>query len=216
MNTEKLLTPADRLKHLRAILRVSRSYFQEKHGIPEVTLKSWENGTTKLSQIGAARCVEAYLKEGLIVGVDWILEGAGLDPRETDKVSKYFAQPTTSEYPIDDDEYLMIRDAEHFKNNNPNSVILIVSNDDMRPTYKPGDYVGGKIKKGEDIALAVNKDCIVHLENGERFFRRLVKNSKGNFNLTCLNPNESTTEPVLYNVDIVEAAPIIWHRWKDC
>ena len=76
--------------------------------------------------------------------------------------------------------------------------------------------MGGKIKKGEDIALAVNKDCIVHLENGERFFRRLVKNSKGNFNLTCLNPNESTTEPVLYNVDIVEAAPIIWHRWKDC
>jgi hypothetical protein len=67
----------------------------------------------------------------------------------------------------------------------------------------------------ESVDTAVNKDCIIHLKNGGRFFRRLIKNHTNGYNLTCLNPNETTSEPVLYNVEIDGVAPIIWHRWKD-
>ena len=214
-NRSQILTPGDRLKHLRSILRVSRAYLQEKYNLPEVTLKSWENGTTKLTKSGAERCVEIYRTEGMIVSPDWIIEGVGLDPTSTVTVSHYFATPTSKDLPLEDDEILMVRDANLFKESHPNAVVMIVSNDDMRPFYRPGDYIGGKMRSGIEIDYIIGKDCIVYLKNGERFFRRLIKNSKGSYNLTCLNPNEETAEPVLYRVDIQSAAAVIWHRWKD-
>jgi transcriptional regulator with XRE-family HTH domain len=213
--TQKINTAGARLKHIRSLLRVSRAYLLDKHGIPEVTLKSWENGTTKLTKTGAERCVEIYRSEGMIVSEDWILEGVGIDPKITATVSRYFSTPTNIDLPIEDDEVAMVRDANLFKESHSHAVIMIVSNDDMRPFYKPGDYIGGKMRHGEDVANAINKDCIVHIKSGDRFFRRLIKNSLGAYNLTCLNPNENTSEPVLYNVDIDYVAPIIWHRWKD-
>lgn len=212
---QDLTMPGERLKYIRSLLRVSRSYLQEKYGLPEVTLKSWENGTTKLTQAGAERCVEVYRSEGLIVSEDWIMEGVGLDPKQTVTVSHYFATPTSKELPTEDDEVAMVRDANAFKESHPNAVVMIVSNDDMRPFYWPGDYIGGKMRYGDAIDTAVNKDCIVYLKNGERFFRRLIKNTTEGYNLTCLNPNEATAEPVLYNVEIDSVAPVIWHRWKD-
>jgi len=213
--TQKLTTSSERLKYVRSLIRVTRAYLQEKYGLPEVTLKSWENSTTKLTRSGAKRCVEIYLNEGVIVSEDWIMEGVGLDPTISVKVSQYFATPTHKELPTEDDEVCMFRDANAFKESHPGIVIMVVSNDDMRPFYKPGDYIGGKMRFKEDINTAVNKDCIIHLKNGERFFRRLIKNHTDGYNLTCLNPNETTAEPVLYDVEIDGAAPIIWHRWKD-
>lgn len=217
MNSEihKLSTPGQRLKYIRSLLRVSRAYIQEKYGIPEVTLKSWENGTTNLTKSGAQRCAEFYRNEGMIVSEDWILEGVGIDPKSAVSVSHYFATPTSKDLPLEDEEIVMMRDANLFKESHPNAVIMIVSNDDMRPFYKPGDYVGGKMRYGADVVDAVNKDCIVYLKNGERFFRRLIKNSAAGYNLTCLNPNEETSEPVLFNIDVDGVAPVIWHRWKD-
>lgn len=211
----KLTTPNQRLKYIRSLLRITRSYIQENHGLPEVTLKSWENGTTNITKVGVERCVEIYRKEGLILSENWIMEGIGLDPKNTNSVSHYFSTPTPETLPFENDEIAMIRDANIFKKSYKNAVIMIVSNDDMRPYYRPGDYVGGKTRYGDNINSAVNKDCIIYLKNGAKFFRRLIKNSYEKYNLTCLNPNESTSEPVLYNVDIDCVAPVIWHRRKD-
>jgi len=183
--------------------------------MPEVTLKSWENNTTKLTPVGAKRCVEIYLSEGIIVSEDWIMEGIGLDPTVSVKVAHYFATPSHKELTNEDDEVNMFKDANAFKESQPGIVIMVVTNNDMRPFYKPGDYVGGKMRFGKSIYSAVNKDCIVHLKNEEQFFRRLIKNHSHGYNLVCLNPSETTAEPVLYDVKIKGAAPIIWHRWKD-
>lgn len=212
---KKLVTPGQRLKYMRGLLRVSRSYLQNKYELPEVTLKAWENCTTKLSRNGAARCVTIYRSEGIIVSEDWLMDGIGLDPKVSVTVGNYFSIPTRKDLPLEDDEIAMIRDANVFKENNIQAVVMIVSNGDMRPFYCPGDYIGGKMRYGNAIETAINKDCIIHLNGGERLFRRLIKNTVGRYNLTCLNPNETTTEPVLYNVEIDSVAPVIWHRWKD-
>lgn len=215
LRTQELDTPGKRLKHIRSLVRVSRSYLQETYTLPEVTLKSWENGTTNLTPSGAERCVEIYRREGLILSADWILSGVGLDPTAAVSVSNYFATPTKKELPLEEEEIVMMRDANTFKDSHANAVVMIVSNDDMRPFYKPGDYIAGKMRYENEILIGVNKDCIVHLKNGERYFRRLIKNSEEGYNLVCLNPNETTAEPVLYNVAIEGVAPVIWHRWKD-
>lgn len=212
---QKLTTTSKRLRYIRSLLRVSRAYIQEKYGLPEITLKTWENGTTKLTKSGLKRCLELYRSEGLVIGEDWITDGVGLDPTYSMNVSHYFATPTNKKLPVEDDEVAMIKDANIFKENNLNAVVMVVSNNEMVPFYKPGDYVGGKMRFEANVETALNKDCIIYLKNGEHFFRRLIKNIKGGYNLTCLNPSGVTSEPVLYNVDIEGAAPIIWHRRKD-
>lgn len=213
--SEKQNSPGERLKYIRSLLRVSRAFLQEKYGLPEVTLKSWENGTTKLSKAGVEKCTEIYRSEGMIVSEDWILSGIGLNPKSTTSVGQYFSTPTNKELPLEDDEISMIREANSFKESHSNAVIMIVSNDDMRPFYKPGDYIGGKMRYQDDLATTINKDCIVYLKSGERHFRRIIWGGSNYYNLTCLNPNETTSEPVLYNVEIESAAPVIWHRRKD-
>jgi hypothetical protein len=213
--TKPLSSAGERLRYIRAMLRVSRSYLQEKHGLPEVTLKAWESGTVNVTQSGVKRCIEVYKQEGLIVNEDWILEGIGLDPTSQLSVGRYFSTPTHKDLPIEDDEIAMIRDANDFKEKYSNAVVMIVSNDEMRPFFKPGDYVGGKMRFGDEIQSCINKNCIIKLKNNDQYFRRLIKNSRNGYNLACLNPNENTEEPVLYNADIEGAAPVIWHRWKD-
>lgn len=213
--TKNLSSPGERLRYIRAMLRVSRSYLQEKYDIPEVTLKAWENETVNITPAAIKRCIEAYQQEGLVISEDWIVEGIGLDPTSQLAVGRYFSMPTQKDLPIEDDEIAMIRDANEFKEKYSNAVVMIVSNDEMRPFFKPGDYVGGIMRFGKDIPYGINKNCIVHLKNEAQYFRRLIKNPKGEYHLVCLNPDVNTQEPVLYNVDIAGVAPVIWHRWKD-
>lgn len=111
----ELKNSGEGLKHILALLRVSRAYLQDKYGLPEVTLKSWENGTVKLTFTGAKRCVEIYRNEEIIVSEDWIMGGVGLDPTASVNVSKYFATPTNKNLPTEDDEVCIFRDANTFE-----------------------------------------------------------------------------------------------------
>lgn len=218
-----LETPGARLKYLRSILRLPRVYIEKKYKLPEITLKSWENGTIKLSKSGVKRCVAVYTGEGLIVDEGWIAEGKGLDPTARLTLGHYFSMPSDVSLPVDeDDEFAMIRDADDFKKRYPNAVVMLVSNNEMSPYYKSGDYVGGILRKGQALETAVNRDCIVHLkQEGGQYFRRLVhgkfndQSESGYYNLSCLNPAGETTEPVIYKADIEWAAPVIWVRKKD-
>ena len=99
-----LSTPGERLKHVRALLRVSRAFLENKYGIPEVTLKSWENGTVKLTSSGLKRCVDIYRAEGLIVTEEWMLHGSGLDPTSSATIGQYFSEPAQTQVPFEDDE----------------------------------------------------------------------------------------------------------------
>lgn len=211
---EILETPAQRLKYIRALLRLTRAYLHKHYGLPEVTLKSWENGTAKLTPTGAQRCVEIYRNEGLILSEDWILEGVGLDPKSTITVSDYFSTPSNTIISVEDDEVAMLRDANAFKESHSNAVVMLVPNDAMLPLFSPGDYVGGKLRTGRAITDAIDKVCIVYLKSGEKLVRRVLQQGV-HYNLTTLNPMARGVEPILANVEIESVAPIIWHRWKD-
>jgi hypothetical protein len=209
-------TPGARLKYLRSILRLTRAYIEKKYKLPEITLKSWENGMIKISKNGIKRCVAVYKNEGLIVDEFWIADGKGLDPTVRLSLGHYFAIPSEIvNLPIDaDDEIAMMRDAQEFRDRYSNGVVMIVSNDEMSPYYKAGDYVGGRVRSNEFESL-INKDCIIYLKGGGQYFRRLFKDSLGRFNLACLNPMGRTAEPIIFNADIKSAAAVIWIRRKD-
>ena len=212
---KSLLTPGARLKHVRSLVRLSRAQLEKKYNIAQSTLKTWENETAKMSIYNIQRCIDIFRKEGWIVSEDWILDGEGLEPTPANLISNYFTDDTRKKLPLAEDEIAMINDVKMFKDANPNSVVMLVSNDDMRPIYKPGDYVGGKLRTKNLAETSIGKDCIVYLKSGGQFFRRVNRNKDGGYNLACTNPNETTDEPVMYNVEIEMFAPIIWHRWKD-
>lgn len=209
-------TPGKRLKYIRGLLRLSRLYIQEKYGIPEVTLKSWENEKVELSISGIQRCIDAYLKEGVIVSSDWILKGIGMPPKSSQIITSYFSYPSLDfDKTNEDDELQMIKEVDFFQKSYNDAVIMTVSNNEMSPYYYPGDIIGGRFRFLTEIETAIGRNCIILLDTGERFFRRLVKNKSGSYNLTCLNPEIDTIEPVMYNVKLECVAPVIWHRSRN-
>ncbi len=221
-------TPAERLKHIRKLTRLSRPYIKEKYRLSEATLKVWENGIAPLTEKGLQRCINIYRKEGVVLSKEWIMTGEGLPPNISVNVGHYFAGGL--QYPrrdndlvikdldkplpyLKDDNACMLREASFFKESYSNAVILMITNDDMEPTYRIGDYVGGRFRYGQDIDSVLRRDCIVRLKDGRNILRRLFKsNTTGHYNLACMNSQPSTDEPIMFDVEIEAAAPVIWHR----
>lgn len=223
-------TPAERLKYVREIMRLSRSYLEDKYHLSAATLKAWENGSSRLTEKGLRRCIDIYHQEGLLVTRDWLLTGSGLSPRVSLDMGKYLAselsyprhnnpdmgvqqikEKEAKAYEIDENKCIL-REAAFFKESYVNAIVLMVTNNDMEPVYQVGDYVGGKFRYGKDIDVAVKRDCIVRLKTGDLLLRRLFKNGGGHYNLACINPAPKSANPIMFNVEIECVAPVIWHR----
>lgn len=213
-----LKTPGQRLQYIRSLVRVSRAYLEKTYGLSAETLKVWEYDKTSLTENGLKRCMDIYRTEGVLVARNWILTGEGLAPKLAINVNRIFEDIAEEQAgkPLDD-EMLMLKEADYFKNLSPQSVIMLVTTEEMLPFYAPGDYVGGRFKSKKQLEEAIGKDCIVQTKQGDRFFRRLVKNTTNDgYNLVCLNPAwGGSLEPVLYDINIEWAAPVIWHRRSD-
>jgi len=217
-NVDELTTPGARLKYVRNLLRVSRSYIQDQYDLSADTLKAWENDKARLTEKGLNRCVEIYRKEGIELSKDWVLTGEGVDPKISVNFGKYINEiQATYKNSRVDDEALIFQEVEYFKKSSDNAVVMLVSSEEMLPYYAPGDYIGGRFKLLDTIEEALNKDCIVRTTKRVVCFRRLVKSADGkSYNLVCLNPLwGETQDPVLFNVDIECVAPVIWHRRID-
>ncbi len=217
MNKSEMKTPGKRLKYVREkLLKLSRSEISEKHGLSKDTLAAWENEKIQVSEKGIERCIKIFSAENLIVSREWLLIGKGLDPSFSFDLSRYFGLPAGDENKeeVEDDSICIIKEINFFRSSSKNSVTGIISSDEMLPLYSRGDYVGGKLRYGSEISDCIGKDCIIHTKTGEIYIRRVLKNPNGkNYNLACLNPSWSgNSEPVLFNVEIESAAPIIWHR----
>jgi len=110
------------------------------------------------------------------------------------------------------EELLLFR--EHYQQN---TVDFIIEDDSMLPHYARGDYVSGVKLPAKKISQAIGLDCIVETENGRVFMRRIMKATEnGCYTLACSNLHSTEiNEPVIYNVKLIYAAPIILHRKKN-
>ncbi|MBI5448550.1 MAG: hypothetical protein HY939_07510, partial [Gammaproteobacteria bacterium] len=101
-----------------------------------------------------------------------------------------------------------------FRHQHPDATEYLIMDDSMLPFYLPGDYVCGIKRRAEQIETVLKKSCILELEAGKKIVRRIEEGSHPQrYNLHCSNPQHPQ---ILHDVMLLSAAPIIWHRKKEC
>ncbi len=210
-----------RLKSLRTLADLSRKALEKKYQISASTIQSWEDGKAGgLTEKGALRVTSALRNDGVQCSTEWLLYGAGMGPQLTEKMPLHFAEAAENYQLVAEDrnldDYAIIQELQVFRRSNQNTIDMIVLDDAMAPYYNFGDYVGGKRRSQTELEELIGQDCIVEMANGEILLRRLKKGQKpGTYSLLASNLATSLAYPTLYDVIIISAAPVIWHRRKD-
>jgi hypothetical protein len=82
----------------------------------------------------------------------------------------------------------------------------------MLPQYKIGDYVAGIKKNSDEISPLIGEVCIIQTANNEILVRQMLKGTLNDtYTLVCVNAKTTVISPVLFDVEISTAAPIIRH-----
>ena len=202
-----------RIKRARMLAGLSRKDLEEKHGISIHTLQSWELGRNPLNHAKAANLVEILHQYDVSCSIDWLLGGSGKGPSVITNDFKNFPFLDETVGNLIASEQAIQKEIDFFKTNNPNAVVMMVSDDAMQPEYQSGDFIGGiKCIDRDKRNTCVGYDCIVETTEGT-FFRRLIK-SEDKYLLVCNNNRTSVSDPVISADSILSIAPVIWHRWK--
>lgn len=221
MNIDKSLpTSGERLRRARILAGLTtRREFEKKYNISANTLQGWEQGKNPLSEKGARRVVEAFKWEGLLCSVEWLMHGTGMPPRPYDMLNAGLKNPPRKDEVVAEqnirEEEVIYRETQVFKEQNINSIILTVADNAMEPYFHVGDYIGGvQVFEGE-VKKFVGTFCIIELENNLILPRLLQQGSReGLYNVCCTNPTTNASPLNFYDVRVLCASPILWHRRK--
>lgn len=201
-----------RLKTLRKLTDLTREAIAKRYAISASTLRSWEDGkATGLTEQGARRIIDAFKREGIQCNIGWLMYGKGNQPFFKIGVT----EPSPTITVIDDDKDIT-NELNYFIQHHPHAAYFVVQDDAMEPLYCKGDYIAGNQRYGKAIDELVGKNCIVETKTGDKYVRFLRQGSKPNvYHLFCINQNTQVKFPVLYDVSLLSAAPVIWYRKKD-
>ncbi|HVV68871.1 MAG TPA: helix-turn-helix transcriptional regulator [Gammaproteobacteria bacterium] len=205
----------ERLEILRKMAGLTRKAFEDKYGISANTIQSWESAKAGgLTERGAQRIIPLLQREGIYCTIDWLLYGSGSHPQLANP-HFFEVNETPAKYHLSEDMVIM-KELLAFKKLNENSIDFEVNDDGLAPHYKPGDYVAGISRSKEAISALIGMDCIVQIGNNEMLLRR-IKGSQfpGYYELMCTNPTTIVAKPMLYEQELLCAAPVIWHRRRN-
>lgn len=212
---------ANRLRRLRNIANLKREELSKGADITLSSLKRWELGYYGgLPLDGAKNIIEYINKIGVVCSLEWLLHDSGASPiidpnyqilNNEGKSSPYSNKK--NQLPAQKDEQFIIGEILLFRKNYVNTVDLKIKDDGLSPKYKIGDFVAGI--KVNDIDSLLNQDCIIQTVTGLVLLRNLRKGqAKDCYNLICTNEQTTVTTPILYNVKIEIAAPVLRHYKK--
>lgn len=209
-------TCGNRIKRARTLAGyMTRKAFAETHGISKNTLQSWEQDKHPLTRKGAIRLAQALQHEGIQCSVEWLLLGAGVHPIVNHFHRASSPQGQLSEQVSYNEQQAVNAEAQVFRAHHEQAVTYVIEDNAMEPYYHPGDHVGGIKLRAEDIEhFALNRHCIVETKNGLLIPRYLQPGTQaGRYTISSVNSKARSMVPlILFDIDIVSAAPIVWHR----
>lgn len=210
-----------RLKRVRNLANLSRREMCDAMGLNINTLKGWELGRHGgLTVKGTEKVIQRIAQEGVHCTLDWLLYEIGAGPTViTDFIkTKAFWNPEhlPANFSSFEEEKLIAEELQIFRQHYRHTIDFIVQDDGMLPLYRNGNYVAGVQRFSEDIDTVLEENCIVQTEEGIILLRHLRPGSKkGHYNLICINTHTTLAKPVLYDVTLVSAAPVLWQRRKN-
>ena len=213
---------AKRLKSLREMTGLSRNDFHKRYGIPRGTLQNWESARFGgLTMKGAKNIIKAFNAEGINCEIDWLLHGTGKSPKFSEhsqgiRNSELKKHNEVNEHIFEAETNIITKEILLFRQNHANSIDIVVADDGMQPLWNPGDYIAGVKRFQNEIKDTVGKYCIVQTQEHGNLFRKVMAGEDDNlYNLSVINYKTKIKKPVLYNVNVISSAPVIWTRKID-
>lgn len=216
--TEVLVSArAERLRQVRKMVGATLEEVPHSFGISKHTFYAWESGRNPIRSRVVPTLISAFRKAGVYCSEDWLTEGEGISPRFMNERTDFISDEESSNsvaWESVHSELGVVAEIHTFQTVNKGTDVRLISDDAMAPLYNLGEYVGGVKRMGEEIAShALNYNCIVKTVEGDCCVRRVTRGAEPNrYTLVCLNPNAQVEDPLLYNVELEWAAPILWHR----
>lgn len=201
----------ERLRRVRNLANLSRKELCDEAGININTYIGYEVGRYGgLTKNGAIKILDYIASKGVYSSFDWLMHGVGQAPRVvTDIQQNYFKD----KYDLPNEKKNISEEIFLFRKHYNNSIDYQIIDDGMLPIYCLDDYVAGVCHTSDSISDLIGFNCIVQIENGDVFVRNLRKGREVNYyTLSCVNPETSVRQPILYDVKLIFAAKIIWHR----
>ncbi len=207
--TELDIARAKRVLSLRKMTGLSRREFAKRYGVAPGTLQHWEdvhgNG---LTEKGARRLINALQSSGIYCSIEWLMQGTGRGP-STD--SELHAIPAA--YSAATENNNIIAELNLFYQHYKEAIDCTIIDDGMSPQFKINDRVAGNRHYGAAIAHCLYQECIVMTIEGDLLVRELRRSELPNhYTLACVNSRTSVAKPIIYDVELVSAAPVIWIR----
>lgn len=212
-----------RVESLRRMTRTSRRAFAEKYGIAKTSLQNWEDAIGNgLTEKGARRLVTALKPAGINCTFEWLMYGIGQSPQisellyldDVSQLAQADLQPLSSNA---DEVDKISQELLVFHRHYPKvGIDYTVIDDGMEPRFTESEQVAGCKQFGKQIIDLVGLDCIIQTTEGETLLRNIRKVEKEDlYTLACVNPNTTVDKPILYEVKLLSAAPVIWARRKN-
>jgi transcriptional regulator with XRE-family HTH domain len=218
---DSLISPkakGERLKRIRHLANLTREELCAGSEINLTTLISWEVGRFGgLSAKGASRVIQRVASEGVYCSSEWLLYDIGAGPEVRADYRKTQYQPEIdNDIRISSDDSILIEELMLFRKLNKHAIDFIIEDDVMFPHYSIGDYVAGTKRFGVKISSLVSWDCIVQINDGRIVMRKLQLGPRNNsYNLISTNLQTKAKDAIIYDVELISAAPILWHRRKE-
>ncbi len=208
---DTLSTPearAERLKRVRNLANLSRKDMCTSDDLNINTYKGWEIARYGgLPLDGAKKVIKRVVNFGVVCNIDWLLYGKGEEPYIIPKSAKNEQKTGNKEVKVDDN---ILREIMLFQSLFSNTIYYKVSDDGLDPKIKVNDYVAGIRYFDKEINKCIDKDCIIQTKDGRILTRQLKKGKERNtYMLICTNPQTSVEMPVLYDLNLESAAPIL-------
>lgn len=209
---------SDRLRRLRNLANLTRKDLCEGAGININTYIGYEVGKYGgITKKGADKVINYLEKKGVYSTIEWLMTGFGLPPKvTTDFQSNIDISENINLISLNcnqKEECKISEEISLFYKHYTNATGLLVNDDGMSPKYDEGDYVAGVRMFGSEIDDLIGLDCIVQTIEEDFFVRTLSQGRKEScYNLLCINPKTNVDQPVIYDVSLISAASIIWHR----
>ena len=187
---------------------LTREDFREKYGISAGTLRGWEEARlTGLTEKNVERLIPVLKGESVQCSIGWLLHGEGTSPMALDKATLPKIQNPSEQ------NTALAAELDVFCKHHAHAVYIKIEDDGMEPFYQQGSYVAGERLYQEGIDTAIGEHCIIETQNGEILLRMLREGTqKDKYTLQCVNLTTQLRNPILYDVDLLSAAPVIWYR----